>query len=395
MAASSSEIPERRPRSRGLFRAAAKRTPIRPTKASTRETKTHNRSLVFATLYRSAPMSRADLARVSGLTMPTVSALIAELIADGFVVDTGPRADIRVGKPANLVRVDETGTNLVVVDLSLSDRFAGAVTDLRGRVVARAEVAIGGATGEEAKGLVFDLVQRLMDRAPRRVLGIGAGSPGIIDDCGVIRQAAHLDWHDVPLAAELGDRFAVPAHLGNDVNVAALGVLAFHATGAQNLMVVAIENGVGAALVVDGVLVKGEQFAAGEIGHVIVADDDGEVCVCGRRGCLDQMISAVSLRERLAALPEERRAARLAEAGHALGVVLAPILSVLNLNEVVLTGPSDLIEGPFLAAANNTARARTLPPISSSLAIRSITDGADLAILGGASLVLARELGVT
>lgn len=392
MAESTLDAPGAR-RPRGLFQAAARREPTRPTKARNQDTRLHNRSLVLATLYRDGAMSRADLARASGLTMPTVSALVADLIDDGLLVDIGPRADVRRGKPANLIEVDDAGTNLVVVDLSLVDRFVGAVTDLRGRVVARAEVALGHAAGEAAQALVFQLIEQLMERAPRRVLGIGVGSPGIIDDRGVIRQAAHLDWHDLPMAAELSDRFGVPAHVGNDVNVAALAVLTFRATGAQNLMLVSIEHGVGAALVIDGDLVWGEQFAAGEIGHVTVVDD-GQACICGKRGCLDLLISAVHLRSRVEGLPAELRQARLTEAGHALGLVLAPILSVLNLNEVVLTGPADLIEGPFLAAANNTARARTLPPISSSLTVRSLAGDSDLTLLGGVSLVLSCELGV-
>lgn len=226
-----------------------------------------------------------------------------------------------------------------------------------------------------------------------RFVGIGVGSPGIIDETGLIRLAAHLGWSDLPLAALPAERFGVPAHVGNDVNMAALGVLHFRDTRAHNLMVISTRHGVGAGLVVGRELVEGEQFAAGETGHVTV-DEDGELCGCGRRGCLDLAIDAHHLSRRLErAAPGERPALR-AGAGRVLGTVLAPVISVLNLNTIVLTGPPELIEGAFLGAVREAARTRTLGPVHASLDIRSPAGDTDLVLLGAASRVLAAELGV-
>ncbi|BFV56320.1 ROK family transcriptional regulator [Kitasatospora sp. CMC57] len=384
----------RTPRRMSVQPRARRSRPLR-TKAQTQDNRVHNRSLVLATLYHEGAMSRADLARKSGLTAPTVSALVADLEADGLVADVGrrPEGDRRRGKPSTLVEIRDDAVNLVALDLSHGEFFEGAVTNLRGRVVERARIAIGGAVGAAAADLVFHLVTDLLDRAPCRVLGIGVGSPGIVDDEGVILDAAHLEWHGLPMARQLTDRFGIPAHVGNDVNVAALAVLHFRRTEAQNLMLIATEHGVGAGLIVGGELVEGEQFAAGEIGHVTV-DVGGELCVCGRRGCLDPMIDAVHLRARLAASAESDHGAILAGAGQALGTVLAPIACALNLNEIVLTGPADLIEGPLLDAAVETVRARTLSPIGASLTIRSLAGDGDLTLLGGVCLVLDAELGV-
>lgn len=379
---------------RGLVRvpASTRRAPAR-TKAGTADSRVHNRALVLDTLYHRGPMSRSELARATTLTAPTISALVAELESDGLVVDIGPRQGPRVGKPASLVRIDDGGTNLVVVDLSHADRFVGAVVDLRGVVVERAEVLLGSALGAPALELLRELVDTLMRLAPRRVLGIGVASPGIIDDAGTVRHAVHLGWVDLPLAAILTERFGVPARVGNDVNVAALAVLHFRRTQGQNLMVVTTEHGVGAGLIVGGGLVEGEQFAAGEIGHVTV-DEAGDPCICGRRGCLDLFINATHLTIRVANAPVRRRPAVLAEAGRALGLVLAPIVSTLNLKEIVLTGPAELIDGPLLTAAVETTRARTLPAISDALTIRSLAGDDDLNLLGAAALVLSAELGV-
>ncbi|NUR28280.1 MAG: ROK family transcriptional regulator [Catenulispora sp.] len=386
---------------RGLFQVVPERrsTPER-TKASTLDSRVHNRSLVLATLFHRGPMTRPEIALASGLTAPTISALVGELEQDGLVADIGPRAGSRRGKPAGLVRIEDDALNLVVLDLSHSDRFTGAVLNLRGEVVARAHRMIGEAVGDAAAALAFALAGDLMELAPRRVLGIGVGTPGIVDDTGVLRQAAHLEWNDLPLAARLTAEFGVPAFVGNDINVAALAVRNFRGVRSQNLVVVSIEHGVGAGLIIGGELVEGDQFAAGEIGHVTVWDGghdgaDGEPCVCGRRGCLDQLIDAAHVRRALAgAADEAERTAVFQRAGRALGTVLAPIVSVLNLNDIVLTGPADLVEGPFSAAVTDTIRARTLAPISASVVVHSLAGDQDLILLGAGCLVLSAELGV-
>ncbi|WP_405754896.1 ROK family transcriptional regulator [Streptomyces sp. NBC_01411] len=384
----------RRPQRSLLQVPALERRPPERTKASTLDSRVHNRSLVLATLYHEGPRSRSEIARATGLTAPTVSALVADLEEDGLVAHIGPRQDgARIGKPASLVRIEDDAVSLVVLDLSHNDRFSGAVLNLRGEAVERLDMPLGDALGPAAHELVLTLAAELVEAAPRRILGIGVGSPGIIDDTGTIRLAAHLGWTDLPLAAELTARFGIPAYVGNDVNLAALGVLHFRDARTQNLMVISIEHGVGAGLIVGGERVEGEQFAAGELGHVTV-DEDGELCMCGRRGCLDLAISAGPLGRRLELAAEERWPALRSEAGRALGTVLAPIISVLNLNEIVLTGPPELVDGEFLDAAREIVRARTLGPVNTSLDIRSLAGDTDLTLLGGACLVLAEELGV-
>ncbi|ROQ37485.1 putative NBD/HSP70 family sugar kinase [Frondihabitans sp. PhB188] len=383
-----SEIVEQAPRRRRVS-----------VKALPQHNRVHNRSLVLQALFHNGAMSRADLARHSGLTRPTVSVLVAELEADGIVSEIGQRADVRVGKPATLVEINADAFHMIVLDLSSADRFVGAVVNLRGEVVDRAELEIDGAVGDDAIARVIRLGERLAALTTRRILGIGVGSPGIVDDQGVVREGLHLEWFDLPLKQRLKEHFRVPVRVANDANVAALGVHTFRDVPGLSLMVITIEHGVGVGLIIGGSLVEGEQFSAGEMGHVTVdssADgSEGALCTCGRRGCLETVVGARYLSDRVAGLPAQERDAALRSAGRALGIVTAPVISALNLNEVVLSGPAALLDGPFAEAALATVKARTLSAVGRGLTLRTSGGDTDLVLLGGASLVLQAELGVS
>jgi predicted NBD/HSP70 family sugar kinase len=365
-------------------------------KALPQHNRVHNRAVVLQALFHQGAMSRADLARESGLTRPTVSVLVAELEADGIVDEIGQREDVRVGKPATLVEINPDAFHMIVLDLSSADRFVGAVVNLRGEVVDRAELDIDGAVREDAIARVIRLAERLSTLTTRRILGIGVGSPGIVDDQGIVREALHLEWFDLPLRQRLVDYFHLPVLVANDANVAALGVHTFREVPGLSLMVVTIEHGVGVGLIIGGDLVEGEQFSAGEIGHVTVgADGEGDLCTCGRRGCLETVIGARYLSDRIDGLDEGARDEVLRQAGRALGIVAAPVISALNLNEVVLSGPSELLDGAFRDAAFETVRSRTLAAVGAGLNLRTTQGDGDLVLLGGASLVLQAELGVS
>ncbi|MGW9184244.1 ROK family transcriptional regulator [Agromyces sp. NPDC055661] len=373
---------------------------LRPTgKVLPEHARSHNRALVLQTLYTSGARSRADVARETGLTRVTVSDLVAELIAEGLVVELGQREDARPGKPATLIDVDRGAFQIVGVDLSEHQRFLGAVVDLDGGIVARDEVACGGASGEHAVELVVELVRRLLDAATTPVLGIGVGSPGVVDPLGVVRSAPNLGWTDVALQARLQREFGVPVHVANDANVA---VLAEHgATPLDDLLLVKIGHGVGAGLIVGGRPVIGGGFAAGEIGHVVVGTDGGPRCACGKDGCLEAWLAVPRLTAQLDAIdPESPDAASardeiLHEAGRRLGIVLAPVVGALNLSEVVLSGPAELLDGPLHEATVDTLRMRTMAEHNRDLRLRMTEQAEDIVLRGAAVMVLSGQLGVS
>src|ERR1700679_1424410 len=137
----------------------------------------HNRSLVMQTLYREGQLSRADIARETGLTRVTVSDLVADLIGENLVIEIGQREDARPGKPATLLDLNREAFQILGVDLSDRATFRGAILDIDGKILDRAELPLAGSRGEEAETKVFALVETLVARATRPLLGIGVGSP--------------------------------------------------------------------------------------------------------------------------------------------------------------------------------------------------------------------------
>jgi predicted NBD/HSP70 family sugar kinase len=352
----------------------------------------HHRTVLLQHLFRIGAASRADLARTSGLTRVTVSDLVGEMLAEGLVEELGAPAEARVGKPPTMVGMAVDSSHIVALDLSSVDTMLGAVMNLAGAVVHRAELPSAGARGADAVALAVELARILIDRSDRPILGIGIGSPGIVDDRGTVLDAPNLGWHGTALADEVARATGVPVHVANDANVAALAEHTYGGAADGGLLVLRVGFGVGAGLILEGVLLHGHGAAAGEIGHVTV-DDDGDDCACGRVGCLETLLAVPRLRARLAAADDEP--ALLAATGARLGEVLAPVIGALNVRELVLTGPLDLLDGPLRDAVTTTLRRRVMAVTSDSLTVRTSNLGDDVVLVGAAGLVLAGELGVS
>ena len=271
-------------------------TGLRPTsKVLPEHARAHNRSLVLQHLFHEGPTSRADLARATSLTRVTISDLVSVLIAEGLVEELGVRPGQRVGKPAILVGMRTSAYQIVSVDLTDDEVLRGAVVTLTGDFVVRQSLAVDGRTGTELVDLLMRFCRGLIASATQPVIGVGIGSPGVVDAEGRVIEAPNRRWYDVPLAAQLTERLGLAVHVANDANIAALGEFTFGGAAGDGLLVLTVGEGVGAGIMVDGARVHGHADAAGELGHVTVVED-GEPCACGRRGCLETVLSVPALR---------------------------------------------------------------------------------------------------
>lgn len=352
----------------------------------------HNRSLLLQTLFHQGAMSRADLSRETGLTRVTISDLVAELISDGFVAEMGVREASGPGKPAILVDLDRAGHRIVGIDLSGSDSFIGAVLTLDGDIVARREVALP--APDAVVDSLVDLARSLVEDSHAPVLGIGVGTPGVVDDRGVILTAPNFGWAGFDLEGALQSALGLPVLVANDANAAVLAEYTFGGAG-DDVLLVKVGRGVGSGLLAAGQPMRGSRFAAGEIGHVTVGTDGGPVCVCGKVGCLEAWLSVPSLSKRLGDATPAERDGVLRDAGERLGIALAPVVGALDLSEIVLSGPTELLDGPLAQATVETLRARTLAQFHDTVRVRMTEQGQDIVLRGAAVMVLSGQLGVS
>jgi N-acetylglucosamine repressor len=381
-----------------------------PAKATHRQTRQYNRRLVLRTLYDFGPTSRAEVARLTGLTRTTVSDAVAELIATGMAHEVG-RGPSSGGKTPILVAVIDDARHVIGLDLG-DGVFAGALVNLRGAVHTRLELPLEGRDGDDALALVYRLVDDLLAISDGPLLGIGVGTPGVVDTgTGTIRWAVNLQWHDLPLGRLLEERYGVPTNVANDSQAAALAEFAFGGDGPRhpNLVAIRAGGGIGAGIVIGGSLYQGDGSGAGEIGHVVVVDD-GAACRCGRFGCLETVASGPAIvaharaegldvdslggvRDALVA-GDERVLSVVRFAGRYLGRAVAGLVGTLDIQDIAIHGPVTILGEPWFEAVRDEATRRALPLLADGLTIRLARLGADEVVLGASALLMTRELGL-
>ncbi len=323
--------------------------------------RTSNLRAVTGLLGSGGPQSRADLARGSGLSRTTVSSLVSELLEAGLVVETEDRGTPYKGgsgRPPLLVALALRPGGVAGVDIG-HGHVRVAVSDRSAQVLAEVETLTDADPhGAATLDIAADLVRRAATEAgipAAELLTVGLCVPAPID-----RRSARVDhailpgWNKLAPADELGRRLGVPVIVDNDANC---GAMAEHqhgaGRGAADLLYVKLASGVGAGLVLGGRLHRGVAGLAGEIGHVL-AREDGQVCRCGSRGCLETEVSTrrllallhpayadeLDLDGLLALDARGDTAVRrvLTDAGHTVGRVLAGLCTTLNPSMIVVGG---------------------------------------------------------
>lgn len=387
-------------------------------KATRQHTKEHNARLVLKTIYRSEGISRAEIARATNLTRPTVSALVQELLEEGLVTEQG-MAPSSGGKPGILLTLAPDASYILAVDLG-GDDVRAALCDLRGEIQSEATRLRTRATGADALGLLYDVVGELIALSPRPVLGIGIGTPGLVDvEQGVVRHAVNLRWRELPLAELLTARFDLPVYVANDSHISALAEYTLAApVDSPNLIGVKLDQGIGAGVVLNGQLIYGDGFGAGEVGHVVVVADGAE-CTCGNRGCLETVASSRAILQAAAQLAAEVPASRLNDApmtleaiaraaeqgdfaaqqvvrnaGRYIGIALAHLIGALSVRHIVLSGAVAGLGDGLVEAIRTTTVRRVLPGMAAATDIRQSALGSRNVLLGCAMMVLREELGI-
>ncbi len=377
-------------------------------KATKQQSRRHNSRLVLRTIYQSDKISRADIARTTKLTRPTISSIVSVLIDKKLVVEAG-RGVSGGGKRPLLLQIAHDAHQLITVDLG-SHEFRGALSNLNGDITIRRTILTNGDKAESALHLVFKLIDDLVEQVSAPILGIGIGTPGVVNqEIGVIRQAVNLGWQDLPIRDLLTARYNIPVYIANDSHMAAIAEYTFgEQRDSSNLIVIKASRGVGAGIVINGRLYYGDGYGAAEIGHVVVVED-GETCRCGNAGCLETVSSSTAILDNvrqsvpdadwayiMAAVEENDPLVSqlIADAGKYLGIAIAHLISNFNIHNIIIAGRVGALGQLFLQSIRQEVNRRILPSIAADTHISLSTAGTDIVLLGSAAMVLQHELGV-
>lgn len=336
-----------------------------PTKATHQKTKQHNRDLVLKTIIDNDPISRAEIARLTKLTRATVSDMVSSLIDEGLVEEIGYGESIG-GKAPLLLSLVADSRYLIGLNLA-QDKFIGSVVSLRGEIKQTVEFPVDGSDREQALQLVYRILDQLITKEWRPLVGIGIGTPGLVNTReGIVVSAVNLDWQDLPLAHLLESRYNLPVMVLNDSQATAIGEYVYGSSNPpdSNMVVITIKHGIGAGILIKGRLFQGDGGGAGEIGHVVV-QENGTRCRCGQYGCLETIASARAIVQRAKILAPEYKNSEIAkypenitldgvasawkandplasrvasDAAHYLGTSIASLIGILNIHKIVLTG---------------------------------------------------------
>jgi predicted NBD/HSP70 family sugar kinase/DNA-binding transcriptional ArsR family regulator len=372
-----------------------------------------NRLRVIRALRDEGQISRAEIARRTGLSRSTVSSLVADLQADGLVVERpepGLAYGAQGGRPPILLSFDASAGAAVGIDFGHS-HLRVAVSDLASTILAeRSRPLDTDHDAQEGLDAAADLVeQTLADAGVDRsaVIGAGMGLPGpIASGDGVVGTSAILPgWIGMTAEAEMRRRLEIPVMVDNDANLGALAEAAFGAgRDAGDLVYLKVSSGIGAGLILNGRLYRGAGGLAGELGHVLV-DPNGVVCRCGNRGCLETVAATGAVIDRLrgthgddltvegmldAARTGDAAARRaIHDAGRALGQVVATLMNVLNPELFVLGGHLGAAGDLLLDGVRESVARAALPETSRRATLVAGVLGDRAHVLGALALVVS------
>lgn len=352
------------------------------------------------------PVTRASLAKLTGLARSTVSQRVDLLLRTGVLQDLGDGPSTGGRRP--LLLALNPGLGVVLAADIGATHCRLAVADLAGHIAAEAGEPLEVAAGP---GVVLDRViagfQTLLGQAgrdPSEVRAIGIGVPGPVEFATgtVVQPPIMPGWDGLAIPQRFSRHFPADVLVDNDVNVMALGEYTGRGLTAGQLLFVKVSTGIGCGIISHGQVHRGADGAAGDIGHIHVTDQDETVCACGNTGCLEAVASGSAVARLLAAegLPAKtaRDVVQLAQrgdaravrsvrlAGERIGGILASLVNFYNPSDIIIGGALAELRDDLLAGIRGVVYHRALPLATRRLNIDTTTLGRRAGVLGAVAL---------
>lgn len=382
-----------------------------------------NDGQIFNIIRRHGPVSRADIARFSGLTPPTVTNITNKLLDAGIIIDYMIGASSGGRRPL-LLKVNPDSGQVIIIHIR-SFKMIGYVVDTALQVHFEQTVSIRGMEHSTILELIQEVIDNCRKAAAKQPLAIGVVIRGPVrTQEGISVFAPNIGWKNVPLKYIIEEKNRIPTFIENDSHVLAYGEYFFGvAQDAVNMILLKVGFGIGSGIMFNGSLYRGINGSAGEVGHTVI-DVAGPLCSCGNTGCMEAVASETALVNLVAAGIRAGQISRVtdivkgdllniapediyqaADAGDALSIrMLGQVAGYLGIgiaNLVNIFNPELVVIGGGLAKASkyiektvwDTVAFRSFESCSSVLNIKYSTQTNENTMKGAADMVFSELAG--
>jgi N-acetylglucosamine repressor len=384
-----------------------------------RDLKVLNRLLVLNTIRKNGPIARYEVAKNTGLTPPTVTVIVSDLIKCGVVKETGA-GESSGGRRPVFLELDGKAGFIFSVRLQSGEMMA-ALLDITGNILESRYLRLDTTFPEVVVEAIRESLNLFVERtgiSREKVLWCGVASPGLIDiNQGMVVRSFNLGWNKVPLGDLLSQSLSgIRVHIENISNAAALGEKVYGSgRGLPDLIYLNLSVGIGAGIIIRHEVYNGTQGYAGEVGHLALFPETGPQCLCGRRGCFEAFCGVRAVLERIKTeAPNEcfdqweiskhrieindlsnpfvrdnlAVKAILADVANYIGIAIANLVSLFNIPTVILGG--ELVGVVSLDAINQKVKECLFPEVGESVQVVGSIMREDPPLMGVYALVLEK-----
>lgn len=385
--------------------------------------KSINRSLILNIIREKGPISRAEIAKLTKLTPPTVSNLVKELLETEIVMERN-LGESNGGRKPTLLTLNSQKFHVIGLDIGSHD-LKIVLMAITGKIIKKDNYPIPSEiTNEQLLSLMIEAINAIKnDKAidEDKIVGIGVGMHGIVDvEKGISVLAPNLNLKNIPIKEVLENEFHMIVRVENDARAMSLGELWFgNGAGIDSFVCINVGRGIGAGIIINGKLYHGNHFISGELGHMVI-DIDGPQCTCGNYGCLQTFASGPAIVERAkkelrlghssmlseltddnledvtgeiihkAALQGDQLSKSvLAQAGRYLGVGITNLIHIINPARIIIGGGVSTAGNFVLDSVLETISHRALTQQAKQTEIMISKFGADATVMGAVALILA------
>ena len=368
----------------------------------------YNRAQVLNRLRLQGAVSRADLAKQTGLTRSTISRIVDELLQEKLVHETASTQNER-GRPGIPLSLNPNGGAAIGLEIGVNF-ISILLTNFSTSPIWRKRLFLEENSDwsiylQKAEGMIAEAIN-ISEQHKLPLMGIGVAVWGMVNqNDGLIHFAPNLQWREIPLKKKWTELFQVPVYVENDANASALGEYYLGAAKEiEDFIYLSVDIGIGSGVISKGRLFRGATGYAGEIGHIVI-EPNGDLCRCGRRGCLETKAGRRVIVQRYRDLTHELEitleeiikrgkngdpVARMifTEAGEYLGLGISHALNLFNPKCIIIGWSLEQAFELIMPGIKRSLEKYCLPDMYEDLLMLPSSNGSDDALLGSIALVL-------